>query len=273
MRLTVLGSGTGTPNPCRAATAILLDLAGYRLLLDFGPAALNRLTRQGVDHRAIDAVFISHFHLDHTLDLWAFMFAATYPDFHRLRPVQVFAPQGFETLHQGLKAAYGPEVAPPLEAVRTILIDPARPWQGYESPYLPALRISTAPTAHRPESLAFRLETDELSLVYSGDTGWSEPLVELARDSDWLILEATRPDSDPVQGHLTPSQAGRLAERAGAGRLLLNHLSAKHKETDPAAGARLEFGGPALAARDGLVLDLLNGEDVTGSSREGNRPD
>lgn len=270
MKLTVLGSGTGTPNPDRAATSILLDVAGYYLMLDCGPAALRNLTLAGVDHRAVDAIFISHFHLDHTLDLWAFFFTTAYPDFNRLRPVQIFAPRGFEKLHQGLLAAYGPELAPPMEAIQTVTVDPDRPWKGFESPYLPDLAISTAPVAHRPESIAYRLEIDGLSLVYAGDTGWSEELIGLARGADWLILEATRPDSDPTEGHLTPTQAGRLAQRAGVGRLLLNHLSAKHGRSDPAEPAAQVFEGPVVAARDGLCLDLRSEQNVTRMPSGGN---
>ena len=273
MRLTVLGSGTGTPNPDRAATSILLDVAGYHLMLDCGPAALRNLTLAGVDHRSLDAVFISHFHLDHTLDLWAFFYAAAYPDFTRPRPVQIFAPRGFERLHQALLAAYGPELAPPAEAVQTVIVDPTRPWQGFEPPHLPHLAISTSPVAHRPESIAYRLETGGLSLVYAGDTGWSEELIGLAQGVDWLILEATRPDTDPAQGHLTPTQAGRLARRAGVKRLLLNHLSAKHGDSDPAQGAGEVFGGQVLAARDGLCLDLRTGEIVTRMPCGGNGTD
>ncbi|MBW1711583.1 MAG: MBL fold metallo-hydrolase [Deltaproteobacteria bacterium] len=273
MKLTVLGSGTGTPNPLRAAPSILLDLAGSYLLLDCGPAALNRLTGLGLNHRSIDAVFISHFHLDHTLDLWAFLFTATYPDFNRSRPVQIFAPPGFDRLHQALLAAYGPEVNPPAEAIETIILDPARSPSWLESSCLPGIVISAKPVNHRPESIAFRLETDELGLVYSGDTGWSDGLVEFSRGVDWLILEATRPDDDPVAGHLTPSEAGRLAQQAGAKRLLLTHLSTKHGRSDPAEAARIKFNGPVITATDGLVLDLLDDGQVARSSSTGRRAD
>ena len=273
MKLTVLGSGTGTPNPLRAASSILLDFSGYYLVLDFGPAALSRLTALGLDHRSVDGIFISHFHLDHTLDLWAFLFTATYQEFNRLRPVQIFAPQGFEELHQAMKKAYGAEVDPSPDTVRTLLFDTSRPTGSLESPYLPGIGVSTTPVAHRPESLAFRLDTEGLSLVYSGDTGWSDGLAELAQGADWLILEATRPDNDPVEGHLTPSQAGRLAQRAGVKRLLLTHLSLKHGRADPALVARREFDGHVIAASDGLVLDLQDTDPVTGSSADGNTDD
>lgn len=272
MKLHVLGSGTGTPNPRRAASSILVELAGFRLLLDCGPAALNRLTRMGLDYRSLDAIFISHFHLDHTLDLWAFLFAAAYPDFKKPRPVLIFAPQGFDRLWRNLKAAYGPEVDPPAEAVQALFLDQTRPGERVESPFLPGLGVFASPVAHRPESLAFRLEAQGLRLVYSGDTGWTDGLVEFCRGVDWLILEATRPDSDPVGGHLTPSQAGRMARLTGARRLLLTHLSAKHGASDPALAARTEFDGYVVAAADGLVLDLGDDGTVTKSSTDGDRP-
>lgn len=271
MKLTVLGSGTGTPNPGRAASSILLELAGYRLLLDCGPAALNRLVGRGVDHRSLDAIFISHFHLDHTLDLWAWLFTAAYADFQPTRPVRIYAPLGFERLHRSLKQAYGPEVDPPQGKIQVVMFDPAPGGGWLASPHLPEVSVAAAPVVHRPESIAFRLEANDFSLVYSGDTGWSDDLVELAQGVDWLILEATRPDDNPVGGHLTPSEAGSLARRAGAKNLLLTHLSAKHGTRDPARAAQRTFNGPVIAAADGLVIDLVDGDSVTGFSHTGHR--
>ena len=73
--------------------------------------------------------------------------------------------------------------------------------------------IKSAPTNHTDGSLAYRVEAEGRSLVYSGDTDVSDSLVDLARGADLLVLEAANPFKVP--GHLTPAEAGRLAAQAG----------------------------------------------------------
>src|SRR5208337_2126131 len=116
------------------------------------------------------------------------------------------------------------------------------------------LRIKSAPTNHIDGSLAFRLEAGSHSLVYSGDTDESDSLVALAQGADLLVLEAANPFKVP--GHLTPVEAGRLADRAGVGRLLLTHFYPPCDGVDMAALAAQEFSGEILLAEDGLRITI-----------------
>jgi ribonuclease BN (tRNA processing enzyme) len=116
------------------------------------------------------------------------------------------------------------------------------------------LVILSAPTNHTAGSLAFRVEADGRSLVYSGDTDLSDSLVDLARGVDLLVLEAANPFKVP--GHLTPTEAGRLAAQAGAARLLLTHFYPPCDAVDVVALAAQEFSGEILRAEDGLSLTV-----------------
>ncbi|HEY9073584.1 MAG TPA: MBL fold metallo-hydrolase, partial [Desulfobaccales bacterium] len=116
------------------------------------------------------------------------------------------------------------------------------------------LTIKSAPTNHIEGSLAFRLEAESRSLVYSGDTDVSDSLVALAQGADLLVLEASFPSKVP--GHLTPTEAGRLAARAGVGRLLLTHFYPPCDAVDVVALAAQEFSGEILRAEDGLKYRL-----------------
>ena len=118
------------------------------------------------------------------------------------------------------------------------------------------MRVKSAPTNHIDGSLAFRLEAGSRSLVYSGDTDESDSLVALAQGADLLVLEAANPIKIP--GHLTPTEAGRLAARAGVRRLLLTHFYPPCDEVDVVALAAREFSGEILRAEDGLRVDLEN---------------
>ena len=117
--------------------------------------------------------------------------------------------------------------------------------------------IHSAPVNHTPQSLGFRIEDNSgKSITYSGDTGYCEGIVELARDADLLILECSFPDEEAIAGHLTPSEAGDIATRAGAKKLLLTHFYPKILTTDIEAQCRKTYQGDLVLATDLMTLSV-----------------
>ncbi|MBT3807681.1 MAG: hypothetical protein HOG03_24300 [Desulfobacula sp.] len=108
---------------------------------------------------------------------------------------------------------------------------------------------------HKPESLAYRL-TDKagFSVVYSGDTDFCEPLIDLSRKTDILICESAFPDGKKVSGHLTPSIAGEIAAKARVRKLVLTHFYPVCDDFDIKAQCRNTFTGPLVLAEDLLNL-------------------
>jgi ribonuclease BN (tRNA processing enzyme) len=94
------------------------------------------------------------------------------------------------------------------------------------------------------------------SIVYSGDTSYTESLVELARGADLFISECCFPDSRAVEGHLTPSAVGRLAAAAAVRHVILVHMYPVFDEENPLAGVRKLYRGPVEIGYDGLEFDL-----------------
>ena len=107
---------------------------------------------------------------------------------------------------------------------------------------------------------AVRLEAGGASLVYSGDTGATPALVELARDCDLLLCEASWPSEPPPPPgiHLTGREAGEHAARAGAGRTVLTHLMPYADPATVLAEARERYAGPLELARTGAVYDVTS---------------
>jgi ribonuclease BN (tRNA processing enzyme) len=249
MELTVIGSGTGVPSLRRGSPALAVRAAGRLLLLDLGSGTLRSLLRYGFNFSEIDLLALTHLHPDHVGDLIPFFFATRYAlGYTRREPFTLLAARGFKEFHGHLQAAFGGWVEPPpgLMALRELSPD------GPEQVDVQDLRVLSAPTHHTPGSLAYRVEAWGRSLVYSGDTDLSPSLVELARDADLLVLEASNPFK--VEGHLTPAEAGRLARQAGAKRLLLTHFYPPCDQVEVAALAAAEFQGEVLKAEDGLQV-------------------
>ncbi|NPB08970.1 MAG: MBL fold metallo-hydrolase [Thermodesulfobacteria bacterium] len=253
MKVTILGSGTGWPRRERGAPGYLVETAQEKILLDFGPGTIVRLLQVEVSISEIDFIFLSHFHPDHVTDLIPFLFATRYQlGYQRREPFKIFAGEGFHNFHQALKQAFGHWVEPPTGMMKVLELSTQ-----YPSAFLePPLEIRSAPVVHNPESLAYRLEHQGKSLVYSGDTDYTPNLVELAEEADLLIIECSAPEGRKVSGHLTPSLAGRIAGEARVKRLVLSHLYPPCDEADLITPCRRYYDGEIIIAEDFMTLTL-----------------
>ncbi len=254
IQVTVLGSGTCVPSLARSACSLLMTVGPHQLLFDIGPGSMRRLLEAGVRVQELSYVCISHFHPDHTGELAPLIFANKYPDATlRQDPLTLLGGPGFLDFKKRLEGVYGHWITLDRGLLKWIEAAPEERWEYAADDW----RLETIPVRHNPESVAFRLSVNGgPAVVYSGDTDYSENLVDLARDADLLICEAARPDERPVAGHLTPSMAGRMASEAGARRLMLTHFYPDCEEVDLAAQCQRTYDGPVLLAHDLMRLEV-----------------
>ncbi len=251
MEVIIIGSGTGVPSRRRGSPAVGVKAGKYFVLLDIGSGTLRAMLNYDLNFNDIDVLCLSHHHPDHVGDLVPFLFASRYSlGYTRQLPFWLLAAQGFSAFQQNLKSVWGEWVEPPTGLMQVQELARDRP----DTFTLADLTIKTAPVNHIATSLAYRLESGGRALVYSGDTDWSDTLIELARGTDLFILEASNPFKVP--GHLTPLEAGRLAAQAGAPRLLLTHIYPPGDEVDMAAACRRAFSGEIIKAEDGLRVQV-----------------
>jgi ribonuclease BN (tRNA processing enzyme) len=238
VKLTVVGCSPAWPNPGGAQSGYLVD---DRLLLDCGPGVLARLRELHGGWPRVDAVALTHWHLDHWGDLvpWVWGTAAGFargpkpelwlPPEGRDRLRDLGALLGYETMWESAFELRDYREDEPFAAAGATVV-PAR---------LPHYELRT---------YGLRVRRGGRTLAYSGDSGPSERLVELARDADLFLCEATLEraelDGDP-RGHLSADEARAAHEAAGAARLLLTH-----RPHELALADGLE------QAHDGLELEL-----------------
>lgn len=250
IRCVVLGSGTSVPVPGRAPPGLLVSGGGATVLVDPGPGACHRAGVAGAALPVLDAVCVSHLHLDHVNDLALLFFALHNPALARAKPLLVAGGPGLGRHVEGLERLHGHWVAPAGYA-RTVVDD--APWRLAVSD----LAIEAATTDHIPGAVAFRFATpDGASLVYSGDTTGDEALAKLAGDADCLVMECSARDESPIPKHSTPRDVIRVVRAARARRVVLTHF---YPGVDPAAAAAQvadATGVPCEAASDGLVLEI-----------------
>ena len=235
VQLTVIGSSPAWPNPGGACSGYVVD---GRLLLDCGPGVLAKLRRREA-WPSVEAIAITHLHLDHWGDLipwvWGRLFGPG-----ETRPALWLPPGSSEELRPILHRLGNEDM---LE--RAFDVSEYEPRRAFT---VAGLEVTAVPVVHyNIDAYGFRVQDDRV-LAYSGDTGPCDGLVELSRDADLLLCEATleRGELDgDMRGHLSADEALDAYRDSGARRLLLTH---RPKELPLDSGLEQAY--------DGLVVDV-----------------
>ena len=254
MKLIVLGSGTSVPHPDRASAAHWLETRAGSLLLDVSADAAHRMAQERLDWPNLDAIWVSHFHLDHLGGLPTLLFGTKWaPQTQkRTKPLRIFGPQGLKRIIHAIDDSNHYrlfEQSFPIEIVEVAPRD--------EFEILPRLSARTMKTPHTDESLALRLNDDSAkSFVYTSDTGFSENLASFATGVDLLLMECSFRRNKTVEKHLELADAMKLAQLCSPRKVVLSHLYPEWDGVDLETEARQLWAGDTIAAFDGLQIEI-----------------
>lgn len=245
------------PGPDSASSCYLVEHEGFRLVLDLGSGSLGAL-QNFVSLDDIDAILISHQHADHCIDLVPFLVAKKWNPATSCDRTLVIGPAA---LGPRLVAAYdwpaGGDGASDAWS-DSIAIDDLLHLQQPSDGTLGPFTLTWGVASHPGESWSMRLTAAGRSLVYSGDTGPTAALVDLARGADVALFEAGWPaGSDPGRGlHLTPAEAGEHARAAEVDRLIVTHVPPWASRDKAVAEAQEAFGRRVELAMPGAVFEI-----------------
>jgi ribonuclease BN (tRNA processing enzyme) len=288
-RLITLGTVAGPPPRAhRAQSSNLLIVNGTLYIVDAGDGAARRLAKAGINVRDIGTVFLTHHHDDHTAGLGTLMSVAW--DNQRTQPINVYGPPRTEDLVKAAVQYYTISAEIRIaDGGRTIPI--AQLFFGHDVGtgivYQDAnVKVTAAENTHfafhqgaaagKYKSYSYRFETPDRVIVFTGDTGPSDAVTELARGADLFVTEANSAEermqmliksgqwqamtSDEqagikrqmTQGHLSPAVIGQMANRAGVKTVVLTHLTSKPDDdyTPWVNEVKKYFLGQVLVAKD-----------------------
>jgi ribonuclease BN (tRNA processing enzyme) len=252
MKITIIGSGTCVPSLKRSSSSVLIQTEKSKILFDCGAGTMRRLLEAGVTISELTHIFFSHLHPDHTGEFVSFLFSTKYPpDLNRRKPFTVIASYGFGEFYEELKKVYGEWIKLP-DIMNIVELDNTRQDRFVSEDFT----VESLPMNHTPQSLGYRVMSQGKSVVYSGDTDYCENLITLSQGADLLISESALPDELKVPGHLTPSLAGEIAQKAGAKRLVLTHFYPQCESVDMKGQCRKTYNGEVFLAHDLMSLTL-----------------
>jgi ribonuclease BN (tRNA processing enzyme) len=221
VKLTVVGCSPAWPNPGISHSGYLIEEGEGRLLLDCGPGVLADLRTLDGGWPKVDSIIVTHWHLDHWGDLVPWVWGRMFGLGRKLDSPELWVPPGGTAQLQQFGGFFGVETM--FEGVFTVA-----EYADRESFRTSAgLELIPFKVPHyNVDCYAFRVTDGRKTLAYSGDSAPSEQLIEMARDADLFVCEATLIDSEAdslPRGHLSADEAIAASEAAGAKRLVLTH--------------------------------------------------
>lgn len=249
MRITLLGTGTPAPSLERQSSGYSIDVAGDVLVFDHGPGAHHRLLESGRHAVEVTHAFFSHLHYDHCMDYARLVLQRWDMGADRIPDLDVYGPAPIArmtTLLFGEDGVYGPDIRARVEHQSSLDVLQARggglprrrPEPRVTEVHAGAViggrgwKVTVGHAAHvqpQLECLAFRIDGEEGSVCYSGDSGACSELVELARGCDILIqmnhhFSGTEPSPAYRAACGNHEDNAVMAQNAGVKTLVLTHV-------------------------------------------------
>lgn len=288
MKVTLLGTGCPQCDPDRLGPASLVQHGVRHFLIDVGSGATQRLVSAGSSGRALDAVFITHLHSDHIVDLFQLVISSWHQG--RDRPQRIYGPVGTRRFVDGLMALWRPEleqrIAHELRPSTVALeVEVTEIGEGevlrLDDVVVRAVAVDHFPVKH---AFGFVIEAGSTRVVFSGDTAPCPALVAAARGADLLVHECfihgiMRPEpgvrtqgglDNVARYHTASTEIGRVAAEARVRCLLLNHFVPTRFDKDAVlAEVRRDYRGPTLIGEDLMRIDLATGIATYAGARIG----
>jgi ribonuclease BN (tRNA processing enzyme) len=289
-QLITLGTAGGPlPRGDRAQSSNLLVVNGSLYLIDAGGSVTTRVVQSGQDFRKVGKIFITHPHSDHTAGLATLMVSQW--EYQRTEPTDIYG-GGVEALVKGALAYLTPNAEirwaegkkrPMADTFKGHDIAPGVVFQDAN------VKVTAVENTHfnfqpgtppygKYKSFSYRFDTPGRSFLFTGDTGWSDAVIGLAKGVDVLVTEVSETDdvialmkrngawqakTPPEQEgwirhmheeHVTPEEVGKLAAKAGVKAVVMTHLTPSPDPNDDfaryAQGAKKNFAGPVTIAKD-----------------------
>jgi len=261
----LIGTGFPRPNPDHAGPCTVIDLGDEWFAVDAGRGATMRIAATTLDYEKLRAVFMTHFHSDHTAGL-PDLFISSWQFGRKSRPLELYGPRGTRKLADAMLTFFADDIHYRRDLLEKhpaagatintheigegVIFDDGK------------VKVTAFVEDHRPvePALGYRFESGGKVIVVSGDTRPNDNLLKFARNADVLVIEAYLPefldkvDTPEVAArlkhyHTSAEEAGTIATKAAVKTLVLTHLVGREEDAFRAQASKT-FKGKIIVGRD-----------------------
>ena len=281
----ILGGGTPTPTPSRFGSSYVFQFDKNQLMIDCGPAATQKLENAGFWPTEIDYLFITHHHFDHDADLPCFLLCRWDQSIGKENRLQIYGPTLTEKITEGIIGEDGLFAHDWKARVNHPLSQRIHVNRGGKLPRKPPIvfskdigpgeviekddfKVTTALAEHvQPylDSLAYRIDTKEGSVVFTGDTQPCDSVIELSKDADALVCmcwddQEVMDSTGEMQGQCGTVGAAEMAQKSGVRKLILSHVGpnlSQESVTEKAiSDVGAVFDGEVVVAKELMQINI-----------------
>ena len=281
----ILGGGTPTPTPSRFGSSYVFQFDKNQLMIDCGPAATQKLVNAGFWPTEIDYLFITHHHFDHDADLPCFLLCRWDQSIGKENRLQIYGPTLTEKITEGIIGEDGLFAHDWKARVNHPLSQRIHVNRGGKLPRKPPIvfskdigpgeviekddfKVTTALAEHvQPylDSLAYRIDTKEGSVVFTGDTQPCDSVIELSKGADALVCmcwddQEVMDSTGEMQGQCGTVGAAEMAQKAGGRKLILSHVGpnlSQESVTEKAiSDVGAVFDGEVVVAKELMQINI-----------------
>ncbi len=216
MRIIFLGTGTGVPEKNNFPSSVLIETQNKKLIFDFGEGLMKSLLKKKISIKDIDALFLTHFHIDHISGILPLLFAFRYPGDLRKKEFYIFGPYGTKKLFEKIFKIFKEQIKPESYKLFVKELKPDRTF------YFKKIKIKTFKTKHKSESIGYIIYEGDKRVIYTGDTDYKEGYKKIFKDSELVITECSLPFD--VEGHMSPDKIIKLFKDVNIEKIFLIHL-------------------------------------------------
>ena len=257
MKLTILGTGSLYANKERSGAAYLLETDGKRILIDCGPGTLIRLSEIGLKPGDLDYIFISHFHADHTSDLFPLQMNLRLNEFFGTEPLKktpiIYGPAGIKTFTKKLSHIYQLYAFENWAEIK---------YENYtEEISLGDLTVRPFKVKHTAfavpaRAYALRFECEDKIFVFSGDSVKNDGVEKASKGADLFLCDTSYAKGQGSPAHMDTNEIGEIAEKGKVKKVVLTHFYPNTKEIDLVSEVSEKYSGVVVRGEDLMELEV-----------------
>ncbi|MBI3887766.1 MBL fold metallo-hydrolase [Candidatus Microgenomates bacterium] len=251
MKLTLLGTGTFFITSERSSSSYLLEIDDRKILIDCGPGTLMRLSQLGIKPCDLDYIFITHFHADHTSDLFPLFMncrlSEFFPSANSDKYPIIYGPSGIEDFLSKSAKNYELPCFDNWDKIKIKSYSENNIFSDFK--FLP-FKVEHTSFGFMANAYSLRFETDNKIIVFSGDCINCQGIKNASENADIFVCDCSSPAGMKNRAHMDTNDIAEIAQDGSVKKIILSHFYPEYDGVDLVGEVKKSFSGEVIKGKD-----------------------